>query len=379
MKYHKTVKKYIDNNHATKIPPEDLTPERASTTPIINYVPHLAVLNSTAQKMKFSIKDFFSKYDQIRSKLRIWSYLLKKSLMKNSIFCAVQYKPDKVHVVYDVAAKYRNFSLNDHLLKGTDLLKTEQMFHQVHRREEDGDALRFLWRENPNDYINDYKMNVHLFGKNDSPCLVNFAIIQIAKDKYDTDHIVAKSIDENFYMDNFIKSGNSLETLIHTITSVTNTLSQYGFRLHKWISNNEYLLNKISESEKASTNQAKILGINWDIESDNRTLRAINKSFIPIKRGVLSVLCSIYDPLGFIAPCILEAKLIVQECWKRNLDWDDPLPCDLLSRFEKWQKELYLIKDVKVPCFYGFSELKGDTVELLEAVNYYHKALNLGC
>ena len=43
----------------------------------------------TAQKMKFSIKDFFSKYEQIRSFLRICSYLLKKSLMENFIFCAV--------------------------------------------------------------------------------------------------------------------------------------------------------------------------------------------------------------------------------------------------------------------------------------------------
>ena len=43
----------------------------------------------TAQKMKFSIKDFFSNCDQIRRKLRIWSYLLKKSLTENFIFCAV--------------------------------------------------------------------------------------------------------------------------------------------------------------------------------------------------------------------------------------------------------------------------------------------------
>ena len=39
--------------------------------------------------MKFSIKDFFSKCDQIRSFLRIWPHLLKKSLMENFIFCAV--------------------------------------------------------------------------------------------------------------------------------------------------------------------------------------------------------------------------------------------------------------------------------------------------
>ena len=47
-----------------------------------------------AQKMKFPIKNFFSKYDQIRRKLHIyctWSHLLKKSLMENLIFCAVPY------------------------------------------------------------------------------------------------------------------------------------------------------------------------------------------------------------------------------------------------------------------------------------------------
>ena len=41
----------------------------------------------TAQKMKFSIKDFFSKCDQIRSFLRICAHLLKKSLMEKFIFC----------------------------------------------------------------------------------------------------------------------------------------------------------------------------------------------------------------------------------------------------------------------------------------------------
>ena len=41
--------------------------------------------------MKFFIKDFFGKCDQIRRKLRIWSHLLKKSFMENFIFCAVMH------------------------------------------------------------------------------------------------------------------------------------------------------------------------------------------------------------------------------------------------------------------------------------------------
>ena len=47
------------------------------------------IATSTAQKMKFPITDFFSKCDQICSFLRIWSHLLKKSIMENLIFCAV--------------------------------------------------------------------------------------------------------------------------------------------------------------------------------------------------------------------------------------------------------------------------------------------------
>ena len=47
------------------------------------------VTRFTARKMKFSIKDFSSKCDQIRSFLRIWSHLLEKSLMENFILCVV--------------------------------------------------------------------------------------------------------------------------------------------------------------------------------------------------------------------------------------------------------------------------------------------------
>ena len=54
-----------------------------------NYSKHAGFVFCTAQKMKFSIKNFFSKCDHIRRKLQTWSNLLKKSLMENFIFCAV--------------------------------------------------------------------------------------------------------------------------------------------------------------------------------------------------------------------------------------------------------------------------------------------------
>ena len=48
----------------------------------------------TAKKMKFSINDFFSKCKQICGKLRIWTNLLKKVLVKNVDFCALNVTKD---------------------------------------------------------------------------------------------------------------------------------------------------------------------------------------------------------------------------------------------------------------------------------------------
>ena len=56
---------------------------------LLKNVIRLLFSQSTEQTLKFSIKDFFSKCNQIHSFQRIWSYLVKKSLMENFIFCAV--------------------------------------------------------------------------------------------------------------------------------------------------------------------------------------------------------------------------------------------------------------------------------------------------
>ena len=50
--------------------------------------------------LKFSIKDFFSKCDQIRRKLQIWSHLLKKSLIENFDFCAEKLNQNRSLLVF---------------------------------------------------------------------------------------------------------------------------------------------------------------------------------------------------------------------------------------------------------------------------------------
>ena len=61
--------------------------------------------------------------------------------------------------------------------------KIESMFHRVACRENDTDALRFLWlTASLNEPLSDYKMTVHFFGKADSPCIAAWALQQAAGD-----------------------------------------------------------------------------------------------------------------------------------------------------------------------------------------------------
>ena len=56
------------------------------------------------------------------------------------------------------------------------MMDIEQMYHQIKVKESDQDASLFVWRNTPEEEIDDYKMTVHIFGKIDSPCIANWVI-----------------------------------------------------------------------------------------------------------------------------------------------------------------------------------------------------------
>ena len=109
------------------------------------------------------------------------------------------HKPDRLRVVFDASAKYQGTSLNENLLPVIDFLNDlvnvitkfrtgkyativdiDKTFHQVRVCGSDTDALRFVWREKPDDELLDYAMLVHLFGKVNSPCTANWSIKKAA-------------------------------------------------------------------------------------------------------------------------------------------------------------------------------------------------------
>ena len=73
-----------------------------------------------------------------------------------------------------------------------------------------------------------------MFGKNDSPCIANFSLKHCAKDQHNEfSKVITESVNKDFYMDDFLKSGECVKDLINIATQLIQLLSNKGFRLTK--------------------------------------------------------------------------------------------------------------------------------------------------
>ena len=75
----------------------------------------------------------------------------------------------------------------------------------------------------------------------------------------------------------------------------------------------------------------------WDVQNDGfRYDVIINNMEVVTRREMLSNVASIYDPLGLVAPIVLEGKLLFQEATRLGLSWDDHIPASLATRWRLW-------------------------------------------
>ena len=294
-------------------------------------------------------------------------------------------KPEKIRIVFDCSAKYKGEFLNDHLLQGPDLTNAlvgvlcrfrqesvafmcdiEQMFHQFKVNKEHRNFLRFLWWENGNflGQPTEYRMTVHLFGAASSPGCANFGLKQVANDhEAQFGAEAANFIRGDFYVDDGLKSVPTVYEAIHLIEQSKKICAEGGLRLHKFMSNSKEVLEAIPPEDRAkglsNLNLAldslpieRALGVQWCVESDAFNFRITLKDQPLTRRGVLSTVSSVYDPLGFIAPLILVGKQILQNMCRDSADWDSPLPEHLRSRWEHWRSSLVLLASMKIQrCF----------------------------
>ena len=306
-------------------------------------------------------------------------------------------KPGKIRVVFDCSAKYQGTSLNDHLLTGPELTNTlvgvlyrfrrgpvaimcdiERMFHQFHVKAEDQDYLRFLWWDNGDleSQPSIYRMKVHLFGAASSPGCANYGLKHVAAEgqgNFSDDTI--KFIQRNFYVDDGLSSVASEDQAIQLVKEARELCSTGKLRLHKFISNSKKVLDAIPKEECAAAAKDKdmalgelhmerALGVQWCVASDEFQFRVIVKENPLTRRGVLSTVASVYDPLGFVAPFILLGKQILQQMCRDKLSWDDTLPDDLRPLWESWLQDLRNLAEVKIPRCYVPSSFKVQHYEL---------------
>ncbi|KAG1930139.1 hypothetical protein F2P79_022561 [Pimephales promelas] len=293
-------------------------------------------------------------------------------------------KPDKLRVVFDCSAKFKGTSLNDHLLPGPDMINNltgvlvrfrkhpiavtcdiEKMFHQFHVQENDRDYLRFLWWQNgdTNSPLQDYRMKVHLFGAVSSPGCANYGLRHLASEHCQSHSLAAQFIIRDFYVDDGVTSVETVEQAIQLTKETRELCAKGGLRLHKFVSNDRTVLQSIPASERAVNFETKdltfghmplerTLGIHWNIESDSFRFHIPLKGQPTTRRGILSTVASIYDPLGFVAPYVLNGKRILQEMCRKGTSWDDPLSLALSPWWEKWQNDFVNLEKVDIPRCY---------------------------
>ena len=240
----------------------------------------------------------------------------------------------------------------------------EAMFHQVRVRPSDRDALRLLWwpEGNLDNPPKEYRMNVHLFGSASSPSCANFALKKTADDNasHFNDQAI-ETVQRNFYVDDCLKSVREEDEAIKLAKDLRELLALGGFNLTKWLSNSRKVIESLPEGERAAqvkdldfdkTPIERALGFQGNVSSDTFGFAIVIKDRPVTRRGILSIVSSVYDPLGFVAPCILSAKLILQDLCRLKLDWDDKIPEEFLQRWRAWLSHLPQLENlVAERCF----------------------------
>ena len=381
--------KFQDGHYYMDLPLRDMT------APIQDNKAHaLKQLNSTKRKMQRDAK-FASDYIAFMNNMFDKGYAVKLSPQASeSSGCwyiphhgIYHRRKNKIRVVFHCSDRYMGVSLNDRLLQGPNLTNTvvdvllrfrqepvgimsdiEGFFFQARVTDHLSDRfLRFFWWPQ-GDVSKDpeiYKMVGHLFGAVSSPACANYALRQTAKDhasEFSND--VITSVSRNFYVDDFCKSVPTVDKAISLSSDLMTLLKRGGFRLTGWISNKKAVNDAIPLSERAKSLQLqkdlespnasplpteRALGVFWDAETDTFGFRLNLKEKPHTKRGLLSVMSSVFDPLGIASPMVLPARILIQNLFKKNIGWDDKIDEEDEKRWLLWLSGISELENISVP------------------------------
>ena len=174
-------------------------------------------------------------------------------------------------------------------------------------------------------------MTAHLFGAVSSPSCANFAIRKNAEDlKHEFPSDVVNTVLRNFYVDDCLKSLSSSSAAIKHVDDLPKLMLRGGFCFTKLVNNDRKVLESIPIHDRAKDVKEldlaedalpteRDLGVSWCVENDKFGFKVNVKERPCTRRGILSIVSSIYDPLGMAAPFILPAKLLLQDLCRKGL------------------------------------------------------------
>ncbi|XP_068234252.1 uncharacterized protein [Palaemon carinicauda] len=270
-------------------------------------------------------------------------------------------KKGKIRVVFDCSAKFEGVSLNDVLLQGPNLTNSLT-----------GVLIRF--RQEVYAFIGD--IEAMFFHIKIPPENQDYATADKADEKDDS--TVGNTIRHNFYVDDYLKSCADVPTAVKLVKDLVTATGEGGFRLTKFVSNSSDVFKALPaedcsvESDKFNLDMESLmtraLGMLWDLKEDSFKFSIELKDNPFTRRGLLSTISSLYDPLGLLSPIILPAKKLLQElCQVESLDWDERIPDELAERWQHWIQGLHLLEQLSIPrCFKssGFGNVTGSSLVL---------------
>ncbi|GFR19146.1 DUF1758 domain-containing protein [Trichonephila clavata] len=163
-------------------------------------------------------------------------------------------------------------------------------------------------------------------------------------DKYDAAEsrlrtATKRLINENYLeaYDNVFKQWES-EELEQLKSQSIEIMKEGAFELRCWASNDS----------KEDQDKQMVLGLSWDVISDELSCKLPSNIDCtqgkPVtKRVLLSVINSVYDPIGFTAPALLLPKLLMQEAWRGKIGWDEVLPVELEHKYRLWERTMHFM------------------------------------
>ena len=300
----------------------------------------------------------------------------------------------KIRAVFDASCKVNGPSLNECLYSGPNLISKifdilirfrlntiaimadiKQAFLNVAITPEHRDYLRFLWYALDSDETIVYKFCRVVFGLTSSPFLLNATIKHHLNRYIENEQFVIERLKKDLYVDDLVSGSNSLAPGQELYDKSKAIMLDAGFDLRKWETNHQELRAYITSQEDykldispgadettyskitcnptvEKTNNSMVLGLEWDTNTDEFVFRFEDLlgrclAMEQTKRNLLSVSASIYDPLGLIAPITARIKTIFQILCKDKLNWDEIIPSNIASVWNKFLDELKRLREIR--------------------------------